>query len=44
MEKYQKYLVPALLGILVIVYTILVFLSEGTIGGADDITHYRYSR
>jgi hypothetical protein len=40
----QKYLVPAILALLVIGYTILVFLSEGTIGGADDMTHYRYSR
>lgn len=44
MKKYEKYLVPAILLILVAVYTILVFLSEGTIGGADDMTHYRYSR
>ncbi len=44
MERYSKYLVPALLLLLVAGYTILVFLSEGTVGGADDMTHYRYSR
>ena len=44
MDKYQKYLVPVLLFCLIAGYTILVFLSEGTIGGADDMTHYRYSR
>jgi len=44
MEKLQKYLVPVLLLVIVAVYTVLVFLSEGTIGGADDMTHYRYSR
>ena len=25
-------------------YVIFVFLSEGTVGGADDIVHYRYAR
>lgn len=43
-STYQKYLVPAILALLVIGYTILVFLSEGTVGGADDMTHYGYSR
>lgn len=40
----NKYLVFIVLFGLLVVYAILVFLSEGTIGGADDITHYRYSR
>ncbi|HER09295.1 MAG TPA: hypothetical protein ENO20_10350 [Bacteroides sp.] len=43
-NKYQKYLVPALLFALFVTYTVLVFLSEGTHGGADDIGHYRRSR
>lgn len=43
-QRMEKYLVPALLLILVIVYSILSFLSDGTIGGADDMTHFRYSR
>ena len=43
-STYQKYLVQAILALLVIGYTILVFLSEGTVGGADDMTHYGYSR
>ncbi len=40
----EKYLPLAILSVLLVVYTILVFFSEGTIGGADDMTHYRYSR
>jgi hypothetical protein len=40
----ERYIVPVLLGLLVVAYTVLVFLSDGTVGGADDITHYRYSR
>jgi hypothetical protein len=44
MAKFEKYLVPVILASLIVVYSILVFLSEGTIGGADDMTHYRYSR
>ncbi len=43
-EKYEKYLVPAILLILVISYAILAIISEGTHGGADDIGHYRRSR
>ncbi len=43
-EKYQKYLVPAILLILFIAYAILAFISDGTHGGADDIGHYRRSR
>ncbi len=43
-QKFAKYLVPAILFLLVAAYTILVFLSEGTQGGADDISHYRRSR
>ncbi len=40
----KKYFVFIILSGLVVAYSILVFLSEGTIGGADDITHYRFSR
>ena len=29
---------------LLVYYIILVFLSEGTVGGADDLNHYRYAR
>ena len=43
-EKYEKYLVPATLLILVISYSILAIISEGTHGEADDIGHYRRSR
>ena len=40
----ERNLVWILLGLTLVWYTILVFLSEGTLGGADDITHYRYAR
>lgn len=43
-QFFKKYFVFIILLGLVVVYSILVFLSEGTIGGADDITHYRFSR
>jgi len=43
-EKYQNYLVPAIILILFITYSILALLSEGTHGGADDIEHYYRSR
>jgi len=43
-EKYEKYLVPAILLILVISYSILAIISDGTYGDADDIGHYRRSR
>ncbi len=42
--KDEKYLVPVILLCVIIAYTILVFLSDGTHGGADDIGHYRRSR
>lgn len=44
MHALEKYLPYFILVAIVIVYSILVFLSEGTVGGADDMTHYRYSR
>jgi hypothetical protein len=44
MKRLEKYLLPLILLAIVVVYTILVFLSEGTMGGADDMTHFRYSR
>ena len=44
LEKYEKYMVPAMLLVIVVVYIILAWLSDGTHGGADDIGHYRRSR
>jgi len=44
MRLAKKYFVTIILLLLAVGYAVLVFLSEGTIGGADDITHYRYSR
>ncbi len=44
LQKYEKYLVPAILLAILVTYSILVFLSDGTHGGADDIGHYRRSR
>ncbi len=41
---FSNYLPYVILALVVIVYSILVFLSEGTYGGADDMTHFRYSR
>ena len=43
-EKFQPYGVPVLLLLLLLSYSLLALLSSGTIGGADDITHYKYSR
>jgi hypothetical protein len=44
MEKARKFLVPSLILLLVAVYSVLAVLSEGTIGGGDDLTHFRYAR
>ena len=43
-QKIENFLVYALLGAIVVVYTILLFLSEGTHGGADDVNHYQLAR
>ena len=43
-KKIEPYLVPALLLVIVVVDIILVFLSDGTQGGADDVNHYQLSR
>jgi hypothetical protein len=40
----EKYLVTGILLLLVVVYGILALLSEGSVGGTDDMTHYRYAR
>jgi hypothetical protein len=40
----KKYLPWIIVAAIVIVYSTLVFLSEGTVGGADDMTHFRYAR
>ena len=40
----EKYLVPGIVALLVIVYGFLALLSEGTIGEADDISHYYFAR
>jgi hypothetical protein len=42
--KFQSYGIPLLLLILLLSYSVLALLSPGTIGGADDITHFKYSR
>ena len=43
-DKYEKYLVPGILLILVVSYAVLALVSDGTYGDADDIGHYRRSR
>ena len=43
-DRITRYIPVAVIFIIVVVYTIFVFLSEGTVGGADDMTHFRYSR
>jgi hypothetical protein len=43
-RSFEKNLPYYLLLIFLIVLVILAFLSEGTFGGADDISHYKYSR
>ncbi|OQY05365.1 MAG: hypothetical protein B6I20_01380 [Bacteroidetes bacterium 4572_117] len=40
----ESILVNILLFVFFIIFIILAYLSEGTYGGADDITHYRFSR
>ncbi len=44
LNKYEKYLVPATLLILLASYAVFALISEGTHGGADDIEHYYRSR
>ena len=41
---YERYLVPLILIVFFVTFSILAFLSEGSYGGADDLTHYRFSR
>ena len=40
----EEYLVNILIIIFFIIFIILAFFSDGSYGGADDITHYRFSR
>ncbi|MEN8120145.1 MAG: hypothetical protein ABFS35_07350 [Bacteroidota bacterium] len=40
----EKYFVPSILLVFFITFSILAFFSEGSYGGADDLTHYRFSR
>ncbi|MGW8315747.1 MAG: hypothetical protein ACWGNV_09120 [Bacteroidales bacterium] len=42
--KFEPYLVPALLVLIAVTYGILAVLSDGTHGGADDISHFRRAR
>lgn len=41
---FLKYSIYWILGLLFIFLLVILFLSEGFHGGADNITHYRYSR
>lgn len=43
-RKFDSILVPLLILSILIVDVIMVFLSEGTHGGADDINHYQMAR
>ncbi len=43
-ERFKKKFPYYLLLTLLIIYFILAFLSEGSIGGADDIAHFKFSR
>ncbi len=43
-NQQEKYIIIGILLLLAASYSVLVFLSEGTVGGADDMTHYRYAR
>ena len=42
--KFKKYLPYLLLMVFLVVLGILALLSEGSFGGADDISHFKYSR
>jgi hypothetical protein len=42
--RFTRYIPVAVIFIIIVVYSVYVFLSDGTVGGADDMTHYRYSR
>lgn len=43
-QKSERYLVAVILLAIVAVDTVLLFLSEGTHGGADDVNHYQLAR
>lgn len=44
LRKYEAFLVPVIIFCILIADIIMVFLSEGTHGGADDINHYHMAR
>ena len=43
-RSFEKNLPYYLILVFLVFFVILAFLSEGTFGGADDISHYKYSR
>jgi len=43
-QEVEKKLVYVILALLGIVYVVLLFLSEGTMGGEDDVNHYQLAR
>ena len=43
-DRLKKHFPYYLLLALLIIFLILAFLSEGSIGGADDIAHFKFSR
>ena len=40
----EKYIVPLILIVFFVTFSILAYFSEGSYGGADDLSHYRFSR
>ena len=43
-KKFEPYLIPGGLILIAGTYAVFALLSEGTHGGADDISHFRRSR
>ena len=43
-NRFERYLPYYVLLAFLIIFIILAFLSEGSVGGADDIAHYKFSR
>jgi hypothetical protein len=43
-DRLEKNLPYYLLSAFLIVFVLLALFSEGSVGGADDLTHYRFSR
>lgn len=44
LQKFEPFLVPGILLLILVVDIVMVFLSQGTHGGADDINHYQLAR